>query len=119
MMADRLIQYIVIRKDLVGKQWSMGAIVAQGCHAATAAIAKTLAKPETIQYLEDYEGMTKCVLGADNVDSLTNLASNLSTAGIDHHIWVEQPENIPVALATAPNFKSKVSSNFKEFKLLK
>ena len=39
---DRVIlQYIVLRKDLWGNSenpWPLGAVVAQGCHAATAAL---------------------------------------------------------------------------------
>jgi peptidyl-tRNA hydrolase len=118
-MTDRLIQYIVIRKDLVGKNWPLGAIVAQGCHAATAAIAKTSARLETIQYLQDYENMTKCVLGAENIEAISKLSETLTSQGVLHHLWIEQPENIAVSLATAPEMKSKVSPFMKHFKLLK
>ena len=117
-MSDKLIQYIVIRKDLTTK-WPLGAIVAQGCHAALAAIAKTLERPETLAYLRDTENMTKCVLGVETQEALEGLSGRLKASNVEHYLWVEQPENIPVSLATAPVVKSQVSSFMKDLKLLK
>jgi hypothetical protein len=50
---------------------------------------------------------------------LKNLAEKLEAAGVRHKVWVEQPENIPTCIATAPSLKSQVSSFFKKLKLCK
>ena len=116
-MSDKIVQYIVIRKDVVHR-WPLGATVAQGCHAAAAAIAKSISSETTQSYLSDLINMTKCVLGVDNEEDLKALANRLSESKIAHHLWIEQPENVPVSLASAPDYKSKLSPYFKSFKLL-
>ena len=117
-MQDRLIQYIVVRSDLK-KAWPLGALIAQGSHASVAAIAKSYNSLNTISYLADLENMTKCVLGIESEAALRSLASRLSDAGIRHHLWIEQPENVAVSLATAPALKSTIVSFFSDLKLLK
>ena len=56
---DYLIQYIVVRGDL---KWPIGALIAQGCHAASAVMHMFQRDPETQHYLEDLDRMHKCVL---------------------------------------------------------
>ena len=46
--------------------------------------------------------MHKVVLGVKNEGQLRKLARGLADAGIDHRLWVEQPENSAVSLATKP-----------------
>lgn len=117
-MSDRLIQYIVVRSDLKAS-WPLGALIAQGAHASVAAIAKTQSNTDTVAYLSDLENMTKCVLGIESVDALRDLSTSLSNAKVDHHLWVEQPENAAVALATAPARKSSVVPFFRGLKIFK
>jgi peptidyl-tRNA hydrolase len=112
-----LIQYIVVRSDL--KSWPLGALIAQGCHASVAAIAASLDHPSTIEYIADSANMTKCVLGIPDEAQLRSLAERLQLARVSHHLWIEQPENIAVALATAPANKSDLAAHFKDLKLLK
>jgi peptidyl-tRNA hydrolase len=50
---------------------------------------------------------------------LKNLSEKLEAAGVRHKLWIEQPENIPTCIATAPCPKSQVSSFFKKLKLCK
>jgi len=50
---------------------------------------------------------------------LRTLAERLAEAGVAHKLWVEQPEDFPTCLATAPAHKSAVSSHFKKLKLCK
>jgi hypothetical protein len=38
---------------------------------------------------------------------LEKLASLLATAGVPHHLWVEQLENEPTCVALAPNQKER------------
>lgn len=41
----------------------------------------------------------------DGLEKLEKLANALKSADppISHHLWIEQPENIPTCLAVAPN----------------
>ena len=55
-MTSMILQYIIMRKDLLpskksANSFSMGANVAQACHAATAAIFKTTQNQATVDYL--------------------------------------------------------------------
>lgn len=61
---SRLVQYVVVRSDLVHKlSWPLGAVITQACHAATAAIHLHYGDPETQRYLAELDSMHKVVLG--------------------------------------------------------
>ncbi|KAK4475386.1 hypothetical protein MN116_000792 [Schistosoma mekongi] len=113
------VQYILLRRDISSVlNWPLGAIVAQGCHAATAAITSYLTHPDTVCYLKEISRMHKIVLGVDNEEQLKNIAQKLKDANIDYYLWTEQPENVYTALATRPYEKSMIQSHFKGLKLL-
>lgn len=59
-----LVQYLVLRKDLSQApfSWPAGALVAQACHAATAALHIHRDHPHTAAYLQDLGRMRKVVL---------------------------------------------------------
>ena len=58
--AEDLVQYIVLRKDLwTEKQWPLGSVVAQGCHASTAAL-----------WLSRDSQATKAYCAPDKLDSM-------------------------------------------------
>ncbi|KAL3683055.1 hypothetical protein R1sor_001077 [Riccia sorocarpa] len=119
---DVLVQYIVIRKDLVLEQnWPLGSIISQGCHAAVAAIWLHKGDPETVLYCrpENLDHMHKVTLEVKGETQLRNLAQKLETAGVAHKLWIEQPENYATCLATKPYLKSQVASHFKKLKLCK
>lgn len=60
----RLVQYVVVRSDLVHKlSWPLGAVITQACHAATAAIHLHYGDADTQQYLAELDSMHKVVLG--------------------------------------------------------
>ena len=62
-MATRLVQYVIIRRDLIDTlNWPNGAIIAQACHACTAAIHLFYSEEDTKNYLQDLEKMHKIVL---------------------------------------------------------
>lgn len=111
-----IVQYIVVRTDL---EWGTGAIIAQACHASVASIASTLETDLTKGYLVDLKNMRKIILKADKVDELLKVERQLNDANIAHHLWIEQPENIPTCLACSPQPKSLVQSIFRHFKLFK
>lgn len=115
-----LVQYIVVRGDLLrGLSWPFGAVIAQACHASSAVMHRHNSDENVKLYLEHLESMHKVVLEIKDEESLRALAGRLSEASVDHHLWVEQPENIPTALACKPYVKADVQSHFKGLKLFK
>ena len=73
---DTLLQYIVLRRDLWTElDWPLGSVVAQGCHAATAALWLSRAEAATQQYCapENLDHMHKvgapCIGGSCNMSA--------------------------------------------------
>ena len=119
---EPLLQYIVLRKDLWETQeWPLGSIVAQACHASTAALWLSKDTPITGQYCsgDNLDSMHKVVLEVKGVEQLQNLSQTLDEASIQHKLWIEQPEDVPTSLATAPNRKATLQPYFKKLKLCK
>ncbi|XP_078170729.1 peptidyl-tRNA hydrolase II (PTH2) family protein [Carex rostrata] len=117
---DVLVQYVVLRRDLIDT-WPLGSVVTQGCHASVAAVWTHRDHAETLSYCSDsnLDHMHKVTLEVKGETQLKNLAEKLEAASIQHKLWIEQPENIPTCLATRPYPKSKVASFFKKLKLCK
>uniref|UniRef100_A0A1A8MN05 peptidyl-tRNA hydrolase n=2 Tax=Nothobranchius TaxID=28779 RepID=A0A1A8MN05_9TELE len=116
----RLVQYIVVRSDLVHKlSWPLGAVITQACHAATAAVHLNYGDPDTQRYLAELDCMHKVVLGAPDEAALSGLSDSLTQAGVSHKLWIEQPENIPTCLALKPYPKETVQPLMRKFKLFK
>ena len=114
--ADTLVQYIAVRADL---GFGTGALCAQAAHASNAAIFTSIDKADTRAYLSAPTSMHTVVLKAESEVSLRVVADALASAGVDAHLWVEQPEGVPTALATAPGFRSALKPFFGAFKLLR
>jgi peptidyl-tRNA hydrolase len=73
-MTGQLIQYIVVRADLLKTlNWPVGAVVAQACHACCAVTHLFYNDPHTQEYLKDLDNMHKVVLEAstDELNILT------------------------------------------------
>ncbi|PKU69091.1 hypothetical protein MA16_Dca002361 [Dendrobium catenatum] len=142
---DLLVQYVVLRRDLID-EWPLGSTVTQGCHAAVAAIWDHRDRIDTAAYLsasnldsmnkvcsmkcrnELYpsqwfigvkEYYTQVTLEVKGETQIRKLAEKLTAEGIEHKLWIEQPENIPTCLATRPYPKSFIASYFKKIKLCK
>ncbi|KAK7691772.1 hypothetical protein QCA50_005175 [Cerrena zonata] len=101
-----LVMQIVVRRDLLEAEgWGVGPLMAQVAHATAAILHETRDIIETRSYLEDLKNMRKAVLQTSNETSLLKLSTLLSNATppISHHMWVEQPENVPTCIALAPN----------------
>lgn len=49
---DVLLQYVVLRRDLIDS-WPLGSVVTQGCHAAVAAVWSNRDDPLTLDYCSD------------------------------------------------------------------
>ncbi|XP_042517164.1 putative peptidyl-tRNA hydrolase PTRHD1 isoform X1 [Macadamia integrifolia] len=118
--ADVLVQYIVLRRDLIDS-WPLGSIITQGCHASVSAIWSHKDDAHTLDYCspENINSMHKVTLEVKGEPQILNLSEKLTAAGIAHKLWTEQPENFPTCLATKPYPKSIVSSFFKKLKLCK
>ncbi|KAH0708342.1 hypothetical protein KY284_009769 [Solanum tuberosum] len=119
-ITDTVVQYVVLRRDLIDT-WPLGSVVTQGCHAAVAAIWSHKDDAVTLQYCSpsNIDSMHKVTLEVKGEAQILNLAEKLKAGGIAHKLWIEQPENIPTCLATKPYPKSLVSSFFKKLKLCK
>lgn len=115
-----IIQYVVIRKDLISElAWPVGAVIAQACHAVTAVTHMYYNDQHTQDYLKDLDNMHKVVLEAQNEQALKTLSKKLSENSVKHKLWIEQPENIPTCLVCKPYPKDEVQQYFKKLKLLK
>lgn len=118
MASTTLVQYVIVRGDLLKqKSWNLGALIAQACHASSAVIHLHHDHPDTKAYLQDLDNMHKVVLEAKDEQQLQSLAERLKESGVDHKVWVEQPENYPTCLAVRPYPKAQVQDHFKMFKL--
>ena len=99
-----LVQYLVIAESIC-KEWGTGPTIAQACHATAACLARYWEDPNTKAYLspDNLPNMAKVVLkGTD----LIKLKSTLDELNVDCFLWVEQPENVPSALAIKPYERS-------------
>uniref|UniRef100_A0A8C6V6D0 peptidyl-tRNA hydrolase n=1 Tax=Naja naja TaxID=35670 RepID=A0A8C6V6D0_NAJNA len=140
-----LVQYVVLRGDLLREpfSWPLGASVAQACHAALAVVYAYYEHPDTADYLAQDGSMRTVVLErmsmhhstilrhiiqsicmdwifvAPDECALSTLAERLQQNGIDHKVWIEQPENIATCIALRPYQKEHVHHHLKNFKLLK
>ncbi|XP_005991104.1 putative peptidyl-tRNA hydrolase PTRHD1 [Latimeria chalumnae] len=118
--SGRLVQYVVVRADLQETlAWPLGAVIAQACHAATAAVHLYYHDSSTRSYLSQLDSMHKVVLEAPDEATLVNLSKILKEENIDHKLWIEQPENIPTCIALKPYPKEDVHKHLKRLKLLK
>ncbi|XP_061669077.1 putative peptidyl-tRNA hydrolase PTRHD1 [Syngnathoides biaculeatus] len=116
----RLVQYVVVRSDLVHKlSWPLGAVIAQACHAATAAVHLHYADLDTQSYLAELDAMHKVVLAAPDEAALFGLSERLTQAGVGHKLWIEQPENVATCLAVKPHPKELLQPLLGDFKLFK
>ncbi|ESW09119.1 hypothetical protein PHAVU_009G101700 [Phaseolus vulgaris] len=118
--ADVVVQYVVLRRDLIDT-WPLGSVVTQGCHASVSAVWSNKDDAQTVDYCcpDKIDSMHKVTLEVKGETQIKNLSEKLTSGGIIHKLWIEQPENIPTCLATKPYPKSIVSSYFKKLKLCK
>lgn len=120
MSSNGIVQYIVVRQDLISQLgWPLGAVIAQACHATTAVTHLFYDDEHTQRYLKDLDNMHKIVLEAKDESCLVNLKDKLLENDVKHKLWIEQPENIPTCLVCKPYPKTDIQKYFKKFKLFK
>ncbi|XP_063627966.1 putative peptidyl-tRNA hydrolase PTRHD1 [Cydia splendana] len=119
-MSNTIVQYVLLRSDLLKELgWSIGALVAQACHATTAVLHLYKDDEQTVCYLNDLDYMHKVVLEVPNEETLKKLAEKLKENDIAHKLWIEQPENIATSLALKPYPKDEVKKFVGKFQLYK
>lgn len=70
MSSDKIVQYVVVRGDLLRTMnWPVGAVLAQACHAVTAVTHLFYTDKSTQKYLEDLDNMHKIVLEVSKIKS--------------------------------------------------
>uniref|UniRef100_A0A1B6E661 peptidyl-tRNA hydrolase n=1 Tax=Clastoptera arizonana TaxID=38151 RepID=A0A1B6E661_9HEMI len=119
-MHGPIVQYVLVRSDLLKSlKWPVGAVIAQACHACTAATHMFYEDPITQEYLKDLDSMHKIVLEVPDESKLISLSELLTSNNIKHKLWIEQPENTPTCLVVKPYQKEDVKEYFVKFKLMK
>lgn len=78
-----------------------------------------ISKFSTYYYIIYIKSQVFSFFQATDEESIVKLSETLSSKGIDHKLWIEQPENIPTCIATRPYVKENIQENFKKFKLFK
>jgi peptidyl-tRNA hydrolase len=98
-----LVQYVLVRKDL---KLGAGVIAAQVAHACVAAVWESRDSQRTQAYCApgNIGSMHKVVLGVESLDEIERVASVLAAHSppIAFYKWLEEPEMVTTALATAP-----------------
>jgi peptidyl-tRNA hydrolase len=105
-------QHIVLRGDLLDT-WGTGPMITQGAHVSVAAIETYRHMPQTQTYLQELDSMRKVTWKAKNEAWLEKIAERLDDANVEYKIWVEQPENIKVGLATRPVLREETEAVWK------
>ena len=113
-------QFVVVRRDLLKTmEWPVGSVIAQACHACTAATVAHLDDAHVRAYLADVDHMRKVVKECKGETQLLALADALRAAQVPHKVWLEQPENLPTAIALKTSPRSAVAPLLKKYQLFK
>lgn len=114
-----LVQYILLRRDMKKmKNYNDGAIIAQACHASSAILFKTMDNELTKAYLQDTDRMHKIILSVEGGENeMIEFSRLLKENSVEHYLWLEQPENIPTAIAVKPYYKQDIEQFFSKLKL--
>ena len=119
---DTLVQFVVIRRDLLKTmEWPVGSVIAQACHACLAVTWEHREDADVAKYLapENIASMHKVTKEVKGAPQLLTLADKLKAEGIIYRLWMEQPENIPTAIALKPYPRSHVAHLLKKYQLFK
>lgn len=142
---DTLVQYIIVRNDLLQKpyKWSIGSLITNATHAAVQVIHNTYNDSDTQKYLnqngnttvndthnnttqqqhndnqQQLSQMHSVTLSVPSQDELLHVHNKLQHNNIQHVIWYEQPDNIYSCIATKPYLRSIIKPLLSHLKLLK
>lgn len=115
-----LVQYIVLNTERM-TGWTRGAVCAQACHAAVAALATFATCQDTVAYTspDTISSMAKVILEVSTDIEFASVISSLTDLALDHYVWHELPENVPTALALRPYRKIDIGQTLSRLKLYK
>ena len=119
---DPIVQFVVVRRDLLKTmEWPVGSVIAQACHACLAVVHQNINDPDVQAYLapESIDSMHKVIKECKGEPQLRTLAEKLAADNICHKLWMEQPENIPTAIALKPYPRSRVAPLLKKYQLFR
>lgn len=69
-VCNQLVQYVIVRSDLIKScKWRVGAVIAQACHATTAVLHMYYDDVHTQAYLKDLDRMHKIILEVGSIKS--------------------------------------------------
>jgi peptidyl-tRNA hydrolase len=117
---DPIVQFVVVRRDLLKTmEWPVGSVMAQACHACLAVVHQNLDDSDVQAYLapENIDSMHKVIKECKGEPQLRTLAEKLAADNICHKLWMEQPEDIPTAIALKPYPRSRVAPLLKKYQL--
>jgi len=120
--ASTLVQFVVVRRDLLKTlNWPVGSVIAQACHSCLAVVWEHREDPDVAAYLgaNSIDSMHKVVKECKGEAQLMTLAEKLTSEGMVFKLWMEQPENIPTALALKPYPRGLVAPLLKKYSLFK
>ena len=115
-MSLDLVHYVILRGDL---GWKTGALATQAVHASNECLFKFLHQDDDSvkKFLEAGSNMRVILKQAPTISAFNSLSTSLTELHLDHIVWVEQPENIPVAIAIKPYCKEKLFLVLKSYPL--
>ena len=119
-LEDTIVQFVVVRRDLLKTmEWPVGSVIAQACHACLAVAWENKDDPDVIAYLapENIASMHKVTKEVKGEPQILTLAEKLKSEGLAYKLWMEQPENIPTAIAVKPYPRSRVAPLLKKYQL--
>ncbi|KAK8706663.1 hypothetical protein V6N13_057743 [Hibiscus sabdariffa] len=102
---DVLVQYVVLRRDLIDA-WPLGSVVTQGCHASVSAIWSHKDDPHTLQYCspQNIDSMHKVTLEVKGETQILNLAEKLSAGDLSY----PETKSNPLVLAPHPDVPTQL-----------
>lgn len=120
--ADPIVQFVVVRRDLLKTlEWPVGSVIAQACHACLAVAWEHRDDADVAAYLAptNIDAMHKVVKECKGEAQLLTLSEKLREEGVNFKLWTEQPENFPTAVALKPYRRSRVAPLLKKYQLFK
>lgn len=85
-IASSIKQFLFLRTDL--KDYSVGGLIAQACHASVDACFKFRNHPDTKTYLEESIDLTTVIYGV-KINEFDKITSTLDSIGIEYIVWFE------------------------------
>ena len=113
-MASSLVHYVLLRTDL---GWPKSALATQAVHASNTCLFRYFQDPLVQNFLDSESNMCVILKQIPSLTEFNNLISELTSLKLDHSVWIEEPEHIPVAIAIKPYERKDLNLVIGKFKL--